>query len=54
MTYLFIKSLKDHRINAVTVKFSGGKGFHIAVPFEAFPSYIATFDQEKKRPQMSQ
>jgi hypothetical protein len=48
MTYLFIKSLKDHKINAVTVKFSGGKGFHIGVPFEAFPSYIATFDQEKK------
>ena len=35
--YLFIKSLKDHEINSVSVKFSGGKGFHIAVPFEAFP-----------------
>jgi len=35
--YLFIKALKDHKIESVTVKFSGGKGFHIAVPFEAFP-----------------
>ncbi|MEM4637633.1 MAG: DNA primase small subunit domain-containing protein [Candidatus Woesearchaeota archaeon] len=35
--YVFIKALKDHGINAVTVKFSGSKGFHIAVPFEAFP-----------------
>lgn len=35
--YVFIKALKDHGINSVTVKFSGSKGFHIAVPFEAFP-----------------
>ncbi len=35
--YVFIKALKDHGIDSVTVKFSGSKGFHIAVPFEAFP-----------------
>jgi len=35
--YMFIKALRDHKIDSVTVKFSGGKGFHIAVPFEAFP-----------------
>ncbi|MBR9693122.1 hypothetical protein GOV07_04305 [Candidatus Woesearchaeota archaeon] len=34
---LFIKALKDHGVNSVNVKFSGSKGFHIAVPFEAFP-----------------
>jgi hypothetical protein len=39
-TYVFIKALKDHGINCVTVKFSGGKGFHIAVPFEAFPQKV--------------
>ena len=39
-TYVFIKALKDHGINCVTVKFSGGKGFHIAVPFEAFPEKV--------------
>ncbi|MFA5796743.1 MAG: DNA primase small subunit domain-containing protein [Candidatus Woesearchaeota archaeon] len=39
-TYVFIKALKDHAISAVTVKFSGGKGFHIAVPFESFPKRI--------------
>lgn len=38
--YVFIKALKDHGINCVTVKFSGGKGFHIAVPFEAFPEKV--------------
>jgi DNA-directed RNA polymerase subunit RPC12/RpoP len=35
--YVFIKALKDHGVDSVTVKFSGSKGFHIAVPFEAFP-----------------
>ncbi len=35
--YVFIKALKDHGVSSVTVKFSGSKGFHIAVPFEAFP-----------------
>jgi len=39
-TYVFIKALKDHDIDCVTVKFSGGKGFHIAVPFEAFPEKV--------------
>jgi len=39
-TYIFIKALKDHGIDCVTVKFSGGKGFHIAVPFEAFPDKV--------------
>jgi len=38
ITHLFIKALKAHDINAVTVKFSGNKGFHIAVPFESFPT----------------
>jgi len=38
--YVFIKALKDHGITSVTVKFSGGKGFHIAVPFEAFPQKV--------------
>ena len=39
-TYVFIKALKDHDIDCVTVKFSGGKGFHIGVPFEAFPEKV--------------
>ncbi|NQU78180.1 hypothetical protein HQ545_00255 [Candidatus Woesearchaeota archaeon] len=40
VTWLFIISLKEHGIEAVTVKFSGNKGFHIGVPFEAFPEWI--------------
>jgi hypothetical protein len=39
-TYMFVKSLRQHGINSVSCKFSGNKGFHIGVPFEAFPAAI--------------
>jgi len=39
-TWLLVKSLREHGITSVTVKFSGNKGFHIAVPYEAFPKMI--------------
>lgn len=39
-THLFIQALKDHELTAITCKFSGNKGFHIAVPFQAFPKTI--------------
>ena len=38
VTWLFLEALKEHGMKSVTVKFSGNKGFHIGVPFEAFPS----------------
>ncbi|MBI2141712.1 hypothetical protein HYU16_04800 [Candidatus Woesearchaeota archaeon] len=37
---LIVKELKLHGITSVTTKFSGNKGFHIAVPWEAFPKEI--------------
>lgn len=37
---ILIKSLKSSGISAVTVKFSGNHGFHIGVPFEAFPEMV--------------
>jgi hypothetical protein len=39
-THLFIKALQENGVTAVTVKFSGNKGFHIGVPFEAFPGEV--------------
>ncbi|MBI4738238.1 hypothetical protein HY772_01525 [Candidatus Woesearchaeota archaeon] len=39
-TALFVQALRDHGIRAVSVKFSGNKGFHIGVPFEAFPQRV--------------
>ena len=40
-TYLFIKALQDNQVQNISCKFSGNKGFHIGVPFEAFPKEIA-------------
>jgi ribosomal protein S27AE len=37
ITHLLIQQLKEHNISSISVKFSGSKGFHIGVPFEAFP-----------------
>ena len=45
-THLFIQALKDHGVESISVKFSGNKGFHIGVPFEAFPESIH-FEGEK-------
>ncbi len=37
---LIIEALKFHNVHSVGVKFSGGSGFHIAVPWKAFPETI--------------
>ena len=39
-THLFIQALKEHNIFSISCKFSGNKGFHIGVPFEAFPESV--------------
>lgn len=38
--YFIIEALKYHDIKNYSVKFSGNKGFHIGVPFEAFPDEV--------------
>ncbi|MEK6916310.1 MAG: DNA primase small subunit domain-containing protein [Nanoarchaeota archaeon] len=38
--YLFVKALRLHGIVSIGCKFSGNKGFHIGVPFEAFPKEV--------------
>ncbi len=35
-----INALKDHGVKSHCIKFTGGKSFHIAVPFEAMPKVI--------------
>jgi hypothetical protein len=40
ITSLLVKALREHNIKSVSCKFSGNKGFHIGVPFEAFPSRV--------------
>ena len=41
-----VKALEDFGIRTMRVKFSGNKGFHIGVPFEAFPRIISLDGQE--------
>src|SRR3989338_1452220 len=36
VSHLIVQALKKHGIKNVSCKFSGNKGFHIGVPFEAF------------------
>ncbi len=37
---LIVNELSRQGVRSVTAKFSGNKGFHIAVPYEAFPSIV--------------
>ena len=43
---LIIKALRHHNIHSVSIKFSGNKGFHIGMPFEAFPSEYKGIDMK--------
>ncbi len=38
---LLIKALKFHNIENIGIKFSGSKGFHIIIPWKAFPREVA-------------
>lgn len=48
---LIVKALKHHGIESISAKFSGNKGFHIGVPFEAFPKNIAGKEVSKRFPE---
>jgi len=37
---IILEALKDHSINNYSVKMTGGKSFHIGIPFEIFPEKI--------------
>ncbi|MAF51126.1 MAG: hypothetical protein CMH64_03470 [Nanoarchaeota archaeon] len=37
---LLIEALKFHDIENIGLKFSGGSGFHVGIPFEAFPEKV--------------
>ena len=48
---LVIKALKYHNVKSISCKFSGNRGFHIGVPFEAFPNKIRSEDTKKLFPE---
>ncbi len=49
--WLIIEALKEFKIKSISIKFSGNKGFHIGVPYEAFisPKIKETFFPEDAR-----
>lgn len=54
VTGRIVSALKDHGINSYSVKFTGGKGFHIAVPFEALPDKINLQETQTLYPDLLQ
>jgi DNA primase catalytic subunit len=49
---LVIEELKRHNVQNVGLKYSGNKGFHIIVPWEAFPKEISGIPTEKRFPEL--
>ncbi len=49
--YFLIEALKFHDVKNVSIKFSGGKGWHIAVPFESFPEEVNGVKTQKLFPE---
>src|SRR3989344_3575999 len=49
--YLIIEALKHHKIKSYSVKFSGNHGFHIGIPFEAFPDKVYNLDTKSQFPE---
>jgi len=40
VTKQLVEAFKDHGVSSYSVKFTGGKGFHIGIPFESLPEKI--------------
>jgi len=49
-----MEALKDHGVNSYSIKYSGGKGFHMAVPFESMPENINTQPTAAQYPEILQ
>ncbi|MBI2557884.1 hypothetical protein HYW20_01050 [Candidatus Woesearchaeota archaeon] len=47
---LVVKFLRFNGVNSISCKFSGNKGFHIGVPFEAFPEKVRNEEIKKNFP----
>ena len=40
ITHYLIEAIKFHDVKYISVKYSGNKGFHIAIPFKSFPNKV--------------
>lgn len=54
VTKQIIEFFKDHGIKNYSIKFTGGKGFHIGIPFEALPEKINLQPTAKQYPEILQ
>ncbi len=48
---LLIKALEHHGVKNIGIKYSGSKGFHILIPFKAFPSKIGEHNTKDMFPE---
>jgi len=51
---IILDALKDHSINNYSVKFTGGKSFHIGIPFEVFPEKVNLVETVSLYPDLPQ
>jgi hypothetical protein len=50
-THVIVKALQELGFKSVSTKFSGNKGFHIGVPYEAFPQKIENYETKNLFPE---
>ncbi len=50
---LLLEALKQHGIRCASIKFSGNRGWHIGIPFEAFPKKVGRRDSSKLFPDIT-
>ena len=50
---VFMNALKKHGLKNISVKFTGGTGFHLGVPFEAFPDNVDYQPIKEQYPDMA-
>ena len=53
-TKIMIEALKDHGMENYSLKYTGGKSFHIGIPFEAFPEKVNFKKTELLYPELPQ
>lgn len=51
-TKVFVEALKDHGIKNFSIKFTGGKSFHIFFPFETLPEKINLIPTKNQYPEI--
>lgn len=51
IAFYLIEAIKFHDVNYISVKYSGNKGFHIAVPFKSFPKVVNSIEVKKLFPE---